>query len=221
MASVNSIMANKAVQKGVALFAGIATSAGTYFLVDLAARKIAEKREASMYEEYEDLADDYTTYPDIPEGVNQDPSYSDRVVNEKYDKPNLVDYTRYSKIVDDLVEKASKKKETETEEDSAEIEEDNPACSFITEKEYLDAVGNYAKADATYFTTDKLLAGWNEDLVIRDIPSTVGWKAIRAFDDPSVKSVYVRNSDLEVDYEIVRCDDLFDEVVQETIANEE
>ena len=40
------------------------------------------------------------------------------------------------------------------------------------------------------------------------------------FDDPSVMSVYVRNTDLKVDYEVVRCDDLFDEVVQETIKTE-
>ena len=224
MVSIKVFMSNKIVQRCTAVAIGAAVSAGTYLLAGLVERKIREKQEDEETDAYEEH--EYTTYPDIPEGVNQlepmevddEPEFlGDRTISAKYEKPDIVDYTRYSKLVEEIISKNDEK----VEEAAEEKEEENPACSFITEKEYLDTVGGFAKADATYFTVDKILAGWNEDLVIRDIPSTVGWKAIHAFDDPSVKSVYVRNSELEVDYEIVRCDDLFDEVVQEAIASEE
>lgn len=223
MSVTDILIKNKVLRRGIALVAGAAVGTGTYFLATFVKNKVDEKRAEEDWTEID--------FPDIPEGVNEDEydprkkreaEDTDKIVSSKYEKPDIVDYTKYSKLVNDCIEGLSKRDETEKAdaEESEELE-DNPACSFISETEYLDTVAKFAKADATYFTQDRVLAGWNEDLLVRDIPTTVGWKAIKMFDDPSVKSVYVRNSDLKVDYEIVRCDDLFDDVVQEANMLEE
>ncbi len=222
MAITDILVKSKVVRRGIALVAGAAVGTGTYFLTNFVEKKV---------EEHRTCGNDWTDieFPDIPEGVNEEEddleadeepfTYGDRIVSEKYEKPDIVDYTKYSKVVASVLEGMT---ETADGDGDRPVEdfEDNPACSIITEKEYLDTTNQFAKADATYFTKDQILAGWNEDLISRDISSTVGQKAIKAFDDPSVMSVYVRNTDLKVDYEIVRCDDLFDDVVQETIETE-
>lgn len=219
MAVTDILVNSKALRRGIAAVAGAAVGVGTYFLASFVEKKIEERKEGEI--EWTDLE-----FPDIPEGVNEEDDsdevpfdYVDRIVSEKYEKPDIVDYTKYSKVVASVLDGM-----TETADGDGdhliEKTEDNPACSIITENEYLDTANKFAKADATYFTKDQILAGWNEDLISRDISSTVGQEAIKAFDDPSVMSVYVRNTDLKVDYEIVRCDDLFDNVVQETIVTE-
>ncbi len=216
--SATDILKAKTVRRCVAVGIGAIVGAGTFVLATIVKKKVDER---SVEDEWEEV-----DFPDIPEGVNEeeyDPrkkkqaADTDRIVSAKYEKPDIVDYTRYSKLVETVIEGLSEKDEDETDGET-ETEElpDNPACSLISETDYLAMDDHFAKADATYFTKDNVLAGWNDDLVIRDIPSTVGWKAIKMFDDPSVKSIYVRNTDLNVDYEVVRCDDLFDEVVQET-----
>ena len=219
MAVTDILVNSKALRRGIAAVAGAAVGVGTYFLANFVEKKV---------EEHRTCGNDWTDieFPDIPEGVNEEEDdleadeeplmYVDRIVSEKYEKPDIVDYTKYSKVVASVLEGMA---ETADGDGDRPIE-GNPACSIITEKEYLDTANQFAKADATYFTKDQILAGWNEDLISRDISSTVGQEAIKTFDDPSVMSVYVRNTDLKVDYEIVRCDDLFDNVVQETIVTE-
>lgn len=221
--TVTDILVNsKALRRGIAAVAGAAVGVGTYFLANFVEKKVEERRTCGN--DWTDIE-----FPDIPEGVNEEEDdleadeeslmYVDRIVSEKYEKPDIVDYTKYSKVVSSVLEGMA---ETADGDGDRPVEdfEGNPACSIITENEYLDTANQFVKADATYFTKDQILAGWNEDLISRDISSTVGQEAIKAFDDPSVMSVYVRNTDLKVDYEIVRCDDLFDDVVQETIVTE-
>ena len=219
MAITDILVKSKAVRRVIAVTAGAAVGVGTYFLASFVGKKIEERREEEI--EWTDVE-----FPDIPEGVNEEDDsdevpfdYVDRIVSEKYEKPDIVDYTKYSKVVASVLDGMTETADGDGDHPIEEFEE-NPACTIISEKEYLDTVSKFAKADATYFTKDKILAGWNEDLISRDISSTVGQKAIKAFDDPSVMSVYVRNTDLKVDYEIVRCDDLFDDVVQETVETE-
>lgn len=219
MAITDILVKSKAVRRVIAVTAGAAVGVGTYFLASFVGKKIEERKEEEI--EWTDVE-----FPDIPEGVNEEDDsdempfdYVDRIVSEKYEKPDIVDYTKYSKVVASVLDGMTETADGDGDKPIEEFEE-NPACTIISEKEYLDTVSKFAKADATYFTKDKILAGWNEDLLEKDIQTTVGWKAIKMFDDPSVMSVYVRNTDLKVDYEVVRCDDLFDEVVQETNATE-
>lgn len=208
---VTDILKNKAARCFAGVMIGTVASAGTFVLATIVKKKVDDRFVTG--DEWTE-----TDFPDIPEGVNEEDvnkekaiEYTDKIVSCKYTKPDIVDYTKYSALVESVMADMSESEETAKEELP-----ENPACSLISEAEYLAMDGHFAKADATYFTKDQILAGWNEDLIVRDIPTTVGWKAIKMFEDPSVKSVYVRNTDLNVDYEIVRCDDLFDDVVQET-----
>ena len=130
------------------------------------------------------------------------------VVSPIFAKPDLsemVDYTKFHSKKDVVEEK------TETVEDGV------PQIVIIDEETYLESARDYVKADATYFTKDDVLAGWNNDLVAREIETTVGREAVEKFADPSVGSVYVRNESLKVDYEIVRCDDPFEDVQHEAV----
>ncbi len=181
----------------------VGVGVGTYFLAGFVKDKIDERNAVNIDDEIED--DEEESWPDIPEGVNV--IYSDSIAEIEYEKPELVDYTSYS----NLSKKYSGTNPAKTLED-----EEESSFEIISEKEYLDASNGMTKCDGTYFTSDQILAGWNDDLVTRDIPTTVGWKAIRMFDDPSVKSVYVRNSELAIDFEIVRSDDPYAEAVTES-----
>ena len=226
MINVVTLAKEKPVVVVVSAVAAIGVGIATYFVSGKVKEKIDERRGVETIE-----------WPDIPFGVNEDEnaldedcgpdddededddddddiSSEERVVAEPFRKPDIstmVDYTKYSKVVQEVIEGLS---------DIPEEQEDDPNFEIIDEKDYLDTSVGFAKADATYFVKDEILAGWNEDLSPKDIDSTVGKKAVNMFSDPSVKSVYVRNIELKVDYEIVRCDDPFDEVVREAVMEE-
>ena len=198
---------------------------GTYFLAGFIKKKVCEMREKSEkeeYSEYVDKTEEYDTvdeWPDIPDGVNPMP---ERVIGPEFAKPSLAEMVDYTKFYSNVPEGESGEEELEESEKGDDEEDlDNPSFVIISEQEYMNTSAGTVKADGTYFTQDKLLAGWNESLAEKDISSTIGWKAVHAFDDPAVRSVYVRNLDLMVDYEIVRCDDPFEDVLQETLRSEE
>lgn len=191
---------------------GMAAGAATYLAIDLAKKRSRKKAYDEALERYS--GGENTEWPDIPEGVNVEEvevEYDDGpkvVVSPIFAKPDLsemVDYTKFHSKKDDDVEE-----KTETVEDIAPF-------VIIDEETYLESTRDYVKADATYFTKDDVLAGWNNDLVAREIETTVGREAVEKFADPSVGSVYVRNESLKVDYEIVRCDDPFEDVQHEAV----
>ena len=194
----------------------IAVGIGIGFLVDRLCSK--EKPEEDYGDGYEDLP-----LPEIPEGVNV---VSERkVVEDKlFVKPDISKMKDYTKYYDSAKNYSNAgKAKAEEAQDAPENELEDPRFELIDEQEFVKGIGNedgYVTASSTYFTQDKVLAGWNEDLLERDIQNTVGWRAIRMFDSNDVKAVYVRNSELKVLYEIVRCDDLMEEVLQENLKIE-
>lgn len=163
--------------------------------------------------------------PEIPEGVNMVGDIVDKVVNDKmFVKPDIskmIDYTKYSDIARGYGESESEpaKIVMPDDEDAPEAYDDD-RFELIDEQEFVREVGNlngFVSATGTYFVQDKALAGWNEDLKEKDISNTVGWRAIRMFDEPDVKAVYVRNNDLKVLYEIVRGEDTMESAIQESL----
>lgn len=171
----------------------------------------------------------------FPEGVNivesGDPDSQnkvdkvDKIVNDEiFVKPDIAkmrDYTKYANAPGKHAKSLDPEEGEEISEDGGEMVVDvldDDRFEIISEQEFVHEVGNengYVSATGTYFTQDGILAGWNDDLVEKDILNTVGMKAISAFDQQSTKAVYVRNVQLKVLYEIVRCDDPMEDVLRE------
>ena len=128
------------------------------------------------------------------------------VIAQAFEKPDIsqmVDYTKFSKkTVYGVVEKPEEKGEPGVE------PEGKPSyIEIISEEEFLHATGNedgYISVVGTWFPEGKVLAGWNEELQLKNVDDTVGWDVISAFDDEETRAVYVRNTNLKVLYEIVR-----------------
>ena len=162
-------------------------------------------------EDFEEGEEEYNL-PDIPEGVNEveDPDVKmDKEASKLFVKPDLnkyIDYTKYQDLT----------KNYSTDVPKEEVVEE--FIHVIDEDEFVRETGNedgYISVTASYFTQEKLLAGWNDELVEREPSETVGEKSLLLFDDPSVKAVYVRNDNLKVLYEIVRCDDSYESALME------
>lgn len=185
----------------------IGLGVGAYFLAgkihDVVRAKATEEAGMDEYYEMADIYNGEETQPD-PDGQVV---YEKTVMSENFVKPPIVDYTAYSKR--DIPQENAEEKPTEEAGKSLNV-------SLITMDEYLDASGKYGKADGTYFVNDGILAGWNLNLDVKDVDSTVGRTAIARFDDPDVKAVYVRNEDIMVDFEIIRSDDPYEEALAET-----
>lgn len=166
-------------------------------------------------------------FPPIPEGVNEVGDIADKVVNDElFKKPDIsrmVDYTKYSDPGKNLNDVKIEKDRVVVPDDTDSPEDlDDDRFEIIDEKEFVKAVGNgdgWAEATGTYFTQDRILAGWNDDLEEKDVSNTVGWRAIHMFDDQDVKAVYVRNVQLKVLYEIVRSDNPMEQAIQDAIAD--
>jgi hypothetical protein len=201
---------------------------------ELAIAKWKERHEEACPddEDWDEEDDGYYSYdeedltsPEIPEGVNVVSDVVDKVVNDKmFVKPDIskmIDYTKYSDAAKRYGESESEpaKIVMPDDEDAPEAYDDD-RFELIDEQEFVREVGNlngFVSATGTYFVQDKVLAGWNEDLREKDISTTVGWRAIRMFDEPDVKAVYVRNNDLKVLYEIVRGEDTMESAIQESL----
>ena len=210
---------------GVLGAASIGLGVGAYFLCDFIDRKrnrYADEQFA-MYDELHPEEDD--GLPHIPEGVNEVADEDEKVIAPGFRKPDIsemVDYTKYAKMsreYDTAEPDMADLRNAETV--NAEEGDDSWKFREITEIEYLDPSNGMSKVDATYFTQERMLAGWNDELAERDIESTIGSECLKAFDDPKVRSVYVRNLEMGIDYEIVRCDDAYEEVLRESLSAEE
>ena len=187
-----------------------------------------------LYDDEDEDGDGYYLYdeeddaPVIPKGVNVVDDVVDKVVNDKmFVKPDIskmIDYTKYSDTAKTYGAKDSEPAHIvmPDDEDAPEAYDDD-RFELIDEQEFVKEVGNlngYVSATGTYFVQDKVLAGWNEDLVEKDISNTVGWRAIAMFDEPDVRAVYVKNHELKVLYEIVRSDDSMESAIEESVKME-
>lgn len=204
----------------ISIAASLAVGFGAGILVDrLTSRK--DREEACP----DDWNPDFTIeevgkLPEIPAGVNEiDTRKGEQEVDKiLFQKPELKEYVDYTKFSDRYKDKKSNDVPKEV------IDESIDFISIIGEDEFVKMSGNqddYAVVTGSYFTQDKILAGWDSNLHEKEVEDTIGWKAVKQFDDPSVKAVYVRNDLLKVLYEVVRCNDPFEEAVAESEMNNE
>lgn len=205
-------------------------------VTEIAIAKWNKRHEEACYGDLEDEWEDddgYYSYdeepsPEIPEGVNMVNDVVDKVVNDKmFVKPDIskmIDYTKYSDAARKYgAEDVNFANVVMPDDEDAPEAYDDDRFELIDEQEFVKEVGNlngYVSATGTYFVQDRVLAGWNEDLVEKDISNTVGWRAVRMFDEPDVKAVYVKNHELKVLYEIVRSDDTMESAIEESMKME-
>ncbi len=203
--------ASKAYAPVVALASvGIGTAVG--FLSDkFIFSKVEDEENGNDIDDWDEEPEEYDL-PDIPDGVNEVEDLKSKMDNEtnklfvKPDLNNYIDYTKYQDLTKNY---------------STDVPKEEPVEEFIhviDEEEFVKETGNedgYVSVTASYFTQEKILAGWNDDLIEREPSETVGEKSLELFDDPSVKAVYVRNDSLKVLYEIVRCDDSYESALME------
>ena len=225
MHGIISKLTSKPYVYGLIGLAGVGVGIGAYFLV----KRMRNGEEGNDTDgTYFVVRDESGSFPDIPEGINEtsDPDGDEKVVAPMFRKPDISDMVDYTKYKDKAAEydtgsKIVDLRDAEVKPAEEDVQEDDQKFQEIDEETYLDPSNGMHKVDATYFTQEKILAGWNDDLKERDIDSTVGRACISKFDDPNVKSAYVRNLELSIDYEIVRCDDPFEEALRESLAAEE
>lgn len=186
-----------------AVSAAVVTGTAIGVLVELVDAKVRKIREERIFEEYEELSETYVQQEDEAVDFGE---YEDVVVSPAFNKPDisqLTDYTKFHRNGPTPPEGTDKEGPEETESSVFEI---------ISEKDFVRMTGNldgYASVTGTWFPQDEVLAGWDNDLEPKDPAATIGEEAVRIFDDPEVKAVYVRNTADKVLFEIVRCDDKF------------
>lgn len=211
----------------VCIGVGVGIGALTGTAVELVTRHLKERK-------YEEALDEYYPIPEIPEGVNvvEEDSYSEtnsdgdvkKVNNELFSKPlpddflnrkrdveKMVDYTKYSSP-------EKNRNDSEMPKDGEEPAPGKDAFEMIDSDEFVKAMGNqdgYACCTGTYFADDRILAGWNEKLEEKDASKTIGEDAVKALQE-GMSSVYVRNTQLKVLFEVIRSDSSFAEAVEDS-----
>lgn len=197
------------------IFGSLALGVIAGFAID----RIFAKEEACEgdYCEPNEMEDEEDTYkpPKLYEVEGIDDKAQEKKVNDVFVKPDINSMTDYTKYF----AKNKNYNKTDIPKEPEEPENGEDWSVIITREEFLKSTGNedgYVSVTGGYFPSDGILAGWNEDLVEKDPHETVGKKAIDQFDDSSVKVVYVRNTKDKVLYEIIRYDDSFEDVVNET-----
>ena len=177
----------------------------------IAADKIEKKVKARKMEKIEE-----EIQYDLEYHVDEAPAHKEfeKVITaEGYSKPPITDYTKFFKVEDEEGEIVVSEDNGEVSDIPEEIDE---PMILITEEEYLNVMlPGYAKADGTYFAKEDILAGWNDKLVVQDPYMTIGIKALDILKEGSKDTLYVRNPEILVDYQITRLDESYEEALDD------
>lgn len=190
--------------------------AGT--VADIVYRKVAVDPE----DEYKEMLEDFR-YAEKIELKNRILSKADNIESEdtdgdvkplistNFEKKPLVDYTKFSKS----------NSEKEASDDKTENEDVVPTpATVISEEEFVRASGNldgYTTAIGTWFAQERILAGWNDKLEVKDPEESIGMEAVRLLDDGQA-SVHVRNTALKVLFEIVLSEFSYEDALEESAS---
>lgn len=174
-------------------------------------RKIADEEILSVKKHYNMVFD--------PEGYPDEQSATEADRERTHDYLERLDKLQYSSYAEPEVaspdeEAASPEVVPEAGEDAAVEEAPLDKNNFdqkypypVTQKEYLDDEPDYAKLTVTYYSGDDTVADTRDD-VINNPESLIGscHKRFMGFDPVDPHVVYVRNHNMQADYEV-----LFDE----------
>lgn len=106
----------------------------------------------------------------------------------------------------------SKNEEFEAPADSMDISEREKAVPYVIPPENFGEFENYDCVSFTYYA-DNVLADDGEERVT-DIEGTVGSESLNHFGEYSDDSVYVRNDRLKIDYEILKDERTYEELLE-------
>lgn len=126
------------------------------------------------------------------------------VVRTATPKPNAVEQAKidYAKFSDQKPKAKPKPKAKKTE--VMESEEEEPKVKgpqIIDPEEFFEGNDFFDKITLAYYSLDETLCTEEEDM-IDDIDHTIGREAYKLLRSGAVRSMYVRNNDIECDYEI-------------------
>lgn len=102
------------------------------------------------------------------------------------------------------------KEETEPEPEQEDVDKKNRPFK-ITQQEYVEDE-KYFKMTVMYYT-DGVLADSFDNPMLLD--GTIGSEALNYFDEEADDTVYVRNPELEIDYEVIKEDRTFASLMEE------
>lgn len=88
---------------------------------------------------------------------------------------------------------------------------ERPEPYVIDENEFAYDADGYERCTVTYYAGDHTLCDTDESIM--GIEATIGYDAIEAFADGAVRTVYVRNNRLGIDYEIEWSDQSYTEYI--------
>lgn len=216
----------KTLTKALIFAAGAAIgSAVTWKLVKTKYEQMAQEEIESVREYYRKRESD------IPDSGNTESvrEYYDRKVKEAIDKAadNRVkaDDEEYRQQLKDLgynPEDESEPKEEIVEEVPYEDFDPEEDAICIIEPDEFSQFADYEYVYMTYFSRDNVLVADDTDEVIKDIDSVIGADSLDHFGEYEDDVVHVRNNALKTDYEIVRVDErYYDVLLNEQYKNEE
>ena len=136
-------------------------------------------------------------------------------VSENFEKPSMneiIDYTKYAK---------KNYKEILKEDDGEAMKSlEVPPMSMIdviSEEDFVKARGNndgFVTVVGTWFPEERILAGWNDDLMEKPAAENIGDEAVRLLDD-GAPAVYVRNRLNSVLYEIISSQSSWEDAMED------
>lgn len=196
----------------------LAGSVATWYLVKKKYEMLAQEEIEAVRDVYQKRAEEYSgeeESKDEPKtSINVKPDIQEYAKNKKtYVERTKTDYTSYSKTT--VVEEEDKEEE-EDQVDTIESEDDDEPMVrarkpyVISPDEFME-LGNYEAISLTYYA-DNILAD-DEDEIIEDYENTIGEGSLDHFGEYEDDSVFVRNDALKCDYEILRDQRRYSDIV--------
>lgn len=174
-------------------FGAAVGSVVTWKLVEVKYKQIADEEIKSVREVYAKV------YGDSPEESEDEDEEDQKIFDD------LVKDLRYSSEEEKEEEPKKEKKESEGEED-----EDDMLRPYVVEEEDFD--DNGYETESLYYYDDGVLIYSISGEVINNIDDLVGQDAIDQLLESGEDYIYVRNDELEIDFEILRDRRNFSEV---------
>ena len=200
------MVAARPAYSGMWLGIGVCLGIGASIAADRIEKMIKARKAC---EEQEDGYEVVLEYDQAPEHEG----FEKVITAEGYSKPPITDYTRFFKVEDEEGEIVVAEENDEVSDIPEKVDE---PMILISEEEYMDVtLPGYAKADGTFFAADGVLAGWNDKLLVQDPTDTIGLMALDILKEGVDGTVYVRNPELKVDYQITRSDDTYESALDD------
>lgn len=212
---------NKAVTIGAFLTGAAVGSVSTWYILKKKYEKIAKEEIESTKKVFKELLD-----KNSKEKSSEPEKDAVAIQHEKAEmareKPSM---SEYAKLLNKTgYTKYSSPEQTEVEEDEEEDDDGDPGPTkqyFGNEedKPYVISPDEFGEFDdytqiTLFYYTDHVLAESNDDEMVEDVEGSVGFESLNHFGEYDDDSVYVRNDRLKIDYEILRSERAYSDVIK-------